>query len=520
MGLTGFMAKKGLKILSGLAGRNEHNLIHQQYEQLKYLLEKSKYTDFGIRYNFNKILRNKNSQALFEAFSSEVEIYDYLKINTQWWQLSRKGEENICWPGRTSLFATSSGTSDAATKYIPVTNEMINSIRRTALKQLITLAKYDLPSKYFETNVMMLGGCTELIDRGSFYEGDLSGIQAGKLPRWFQGYYKPGKNIATIRDWNDKLNAIAKKAPEWNIGVIMGIPAWNQIMIEKILEYHKLKNIHQIWPNLKIFVHGGVALEPYLAGFEKLLGEELIYMETYLASEGFFAYQDGPNKKTMKLVADNGIYYEFVPFNEENFDENNEIKSKAKVLNISQIKEEEEYALLISSCGGAWRYLIGDVVKFSSLEKAELVITGRTKHFLNICGEHLSVDNMNEAIKQVSEELEITIREFTVFGDVNGNNFGHRWYIGTDNSPSEQVLKEKLDRKLKFLNQDYKIKRAVTLKEMSLEILPADAFYKWMERMGKMGGQNKFPRVLNKKLHQMWTEFAAKAKNNSIINQP
>jgi hypothetical protein len=271
MGFTGLVVKEGLKILSVFKEREKSNPVMQQFNELRSLLYKAQFTDFGNKHNFRKLLKIKNPHDLYNAFTKQVSILDYVKINSQWWHLSRKGEEDICWPGRTNYFATSSGTTDAATKYIPVTKEMVQAIRSTGVRQLMTLPKYNLPSKIYETSVMMLGGCTDLIDRGSFYEGDLSGIQAGNLPGWFRAYYKPGSKIASIRDWDEKLNAIAKKAPEWNIGVLMGIPAWNQIMIEKIIEYHKVKNIHEIWPNLKIFVHGGVALDPYLPGFEKLL---------------------------------------------------------------------------------------------------------------------------------------------------------------------------------------------------------------------------------------------------------
>jgi hypothetical protein len=285
------------------------------------------------------------------------------------------------------------------------------------------------------------------------------------------------------------------------------VPAWIQILIEKIIGHYRVKNIHEIWPNLRVYVHGGVSIDPYRKGFEKLLGKPIYYIETYLASEGFIAYQAFPKRKSMRLVLNNGIFYEFVSFDDKNFTSTGEIKPEAKTLMINEVEEGKEYAVLLSTCAGAWRYLIGDVIKFTSLEESEIIITGRTKHFLSLCGEHLSVDNMNKAIELVSDEMNIDIKEFTVAGVPHNSLFGHHWFVGTNDPVNKEHLKEKLDNHLKQLNDDYAVERGAALKEVFVDVVPVKVFYNWMESKGKVGGQNKFPRVLKKEQLTEWSAF-------------
>jgi hypothetical protein len=277
--------------------------------------------------------------------------------------------------------------------------------------------------------------------------------------------------------------------------------------MEKIISHYKLNNIHEIWPNLRVYVHGGVSLDPYRKGFDKLMGKPISYIETYLASEGFIAFQAYPNKRSMRLVLNNGIFYEFVPFEEKNFDNNGEIKPDAETITIDEVEEGKEYAILLSSCAGAWRYLIGDVIKFVSLEDAEIIITGRTKHFLSLCGEHLSVDNMNKAIELVSNDFNIDIKEFTVAGIPHGSLFAHHWFVGTDDPVEPHTLKERLDAHLKVLNDDYAVERSAALKELHVDVVPVKRFYEWLESKGKVGGQNKFPRVMKNAQLEEWTTF-------------
>jgi hypothetical protein len=379
------------------------------------------------------------------------------------------------------------------------------------IKQLLSLRNYEnIPLKSIGKGYLMLGGSTDLQKGPGYFSGDLSGITAKKAPFWFSPFYKPGKKIARTRDWNKKLEAIVQEAPNWDLGFVVGVPAWIQMCMEMVIERYQLKHIHEIWPNLAFFCHGGVAFEPYKKGFERLLGKPLTYIETYLASEGFIAYQDRQFPDGMKLVLNEHIFFEFVPFDEKNFDAEGTIIEKPKTLLIDEVEEGKEYALLMSTVSGAWRYLIGDTVKFVNLERSEIIITGRTKHFLNLVGEHLSVDNMNKAIQVASEKLNISIAEFTVAGVPANGFFGHQWYIGTNESVNPEILRNTIDHTLTEINDDYAVERKSALKDINVEVLPEAKFLEFMERKGKLGGQYKFPRVLKGAMLEDWKEYLGK----------
>lgn len=508
MAILGNLLKKGIR-LREMMEQDYTAPFELQKKELKELLMEACRTEFGKHYNFQQILTafRHPSRDFYEQYRQHVPIHTYNKIFNEWWKLSLAGHKNICWPGRVKYFALSSGTSEASSKHIPVTKSMTRAIQKTSVRQILTLSKYDLPADFFTCGILMLGGSTHLHKRGNYFEGDLSGIQAAKLPFWFQHFYKPGKKIARTRNWETKLNEITEKAADWNIGIIVGVPAWLQILLEKIIAHYKVEHIHQIWPNLRVYVHGGVSFDPYRKSFEKLLGRPIHYIETYLASEGFIAFQAYPNRRSMRLVLNNGIFYEFVPFTEENFDAEGEIKPEAKTLLIDELEEGKEYALLLSTCAGAWRYLIGDVIKFTSKEESEIVITGRTKHFLSLCGEHLSVDNMNKAIELVSQDLNVAIPEFTVAGIPHGSLFAHQWYIGSERFVEASALRQQLDKRLKELNDDYAVERSAALKEIFVEVLPTQTFYDYMKSKGKLGSQNKFPRVLKSSQLDDWKAF-------------
>lgn len=508
MAILGTLLKKGIRLRDSLEQEYSSPLELQKVE-LKKLLIKAAKTEFGRKYNFDAILKEfkKRDDSFYKVFATHVPIYNYEKIYNEWWYRLKAGEKNITWPEAIRYFALTSGTSGASSKYIPISNDMVKAIRRTGVRQILSLSKYDLPDELFTKGILMLGGSTDLEFNGTYFSGDLSGITTGRLPIWFQTFYKPGKQISKNKDWGEKLEQIVEMAPKWDIGIIVGVPAWLQILIEKIIERYQLKTIHDIWPNLMIYVHGGVSFEPYRKGFEKLMAKPLIYMETYLASEGFLAFQALPERKSMRLVLNNGIFHEFVPFNERNFDENAEIHPNAEILKIDEVEEGKDYALLISTCAGAWRYQIGDVIRFVSKEESEIIITGRTKHFLSLCGEHLSVDNMNKAIHLVEEEMNLDIREFTVIGLPHGTLFAHHWFAGTDNNVDEKELRDKIDGHLKVLNDDYAVERKHALKEMRLTILPMSLFYGWLKAQGKEGGQNKFPRVLKGEKMENWLAY-------------
>ncbi|HNS45690.1 MAG TPA: GH3 auxin-responsive promoter family protein, partial [Bacteroidales bacterium] len=385
MPILGSILKKTIELRSKLPKEIRHrDRYEEQKGVLKKLLKKAQFTHFGEHYDFNSIVR---SDDIVNEFRERIPIQDYNSIFKHWWYRALNGEAYVTWPGRVKYFALSSGTSEASSKYIPVTNDMVRAIRKTSVRQLLSLVHYDFPPEFYDKGVLMLGGSTHLNYNGTYYEGDLSGITASGIPFWFQHFYKPGKRIAKEKDWATKLDEIVKNAINWDIGVIVGVPAWLQILMEKIIQHYQLKTIHELWPSLSIFVHGGVSFDPYKNGFEKLLSHPLTYMETYLASEGFIAYQSYPAPHAMQLVTDNGLFYEFIPFNDRNIDELGNLKAEPETLTLAEVKEGVEYVLLLSSCAGAWRYVIGDTIKFTSAEWCELVITGRTKHYLNICGE-------------------------------------------------------------------------------------------------------------------------------------
>ncbi|MES1214263.1 MAG: GH3 auxin-responsive promoter family protein [Bacteroidota bacterium] len=483
----------------------------QQLRVLKKILKKAKFTEFGQRYRFDDILLSRHPAKKFQEL---VPVHDYSKIYNEWWNKTLEGVPDVTWPGKIKYYALSSGTSEAASKYIPVTRDMLRSNTINYLKQLLSLLGYEEASRKAMTKgFLMLGGATDLKKgKAGWYAGDLSGILAKKRPFWFQTFYKPGGRIAALSDWNQKLNEIVEHAKDWDIGFIVGVPAWCQMCMEMVIEHYHLKNIHEIWPNLGFFVHGGVAFEPYKKGFEKLLGKPIVYIENYLSSEGFLGYKTREHAKGMQLILDNNIFFEFVPFDDKNFDSNGDLTDGHEVKMIHEVEEGKEYALLISTNSGAWRYLIGDTIKFVDLEKSEVAITGRTKHFLSLTGEHLSVDNMNKAIELVSEEFNISIPEYTVVGFPYQNLFAHKWYVACDDTIDANLLRTRIDENIRTLNDDYAVERDSALKEVFLEILPQEKFMRFMELKGKLGSQHKFPRVMKGRMLEEWERYLETGK--------
>lgn len=483
---------------------NHSRAVEHQARTLKKLLTSAKETHYGNTYNFNSILDADNPYIEFK----KTPLNNYSTMY-KWWQQAKEGQENITWPGKVEYFALSSGTSEGASKYIPVTKNMLRAIKRASLRQIIYIARSDLPKDYLAKHYLMIGGSTDLHFDGTTYSGDLSGITTSNLPGWFERFSKPEGAIKREKNWQSKIEHITENAKNWDVAMIAGVPAWIQLLFEKIIDKYELETIHDIWPNLTVYIHGGVSFEPYKKSFEKLLSKPLMYFETYLASEGFVAFQTREDSEGMRLMTRNGIFFEFIPFNEDNFTVDGELKPNPEVLNLAEVEEGKEYALLISTCAGAWRYMIGDTVKFTSIDKCEIKITGRTKHFISMVGEHLSVDNMNHAIEKVAEYFNTTFNEYTVSGVPHQGFFGHQWYIGCENGCNldPEEVKQKLDEALMELNDDYKVERSSALKDIFVELIPVESFIDWMEYKGKLGSQNKFPRVMKKAQHDEWKEF-------------
>ncbi len=477
----------------------------QQLKVLKKLLKKARFTEFGQRYRFDEILLGKH---LGKKFQQQVPTFNYNSIYKDWWHKTLEGKPDICWPGKIKYYALSSGTSESASKYIPITEDLLKGNRVVMIKQLLSLRHYDgIPYSNIGKGWLMLGGSTQLQKGQGYYAGDLSGITAKKVPFWFTPFYKPGKKIAKMTDWNDKLEEIVEQAPNWDISFVVGVPAWIQMCMEKIIERYKLRTIHDIWPHLSFFVHGGVSFEPYKKGFEKLLAKPLTYIETYLASEGFIAYQDRQYARGMKLSINDHIFFEFVPFDDENFDSEGNMVANPRAYMIHEVEEGRDYAILLSTSAGAWRYLIGDTVRFADAARCEIIITGRTKHFLSLVGEHLSVDNMSRALQLASEEINASIPEFTVAGLPHGSFFAHQWFVASDDHVDAELLCRKIDEHLKVLNDDYAVERASALKEITLRVLPEKTFMDFLASKGKVGGQHKFPRVLKGAMLEDWLSF-------------
>ena len=475
-----------------------------QRKTLKRLLRKAQNTAFGTYYGFSDILYAPN---IIEAFQQKVPIFDYDKIHDEWWYKSLQNKPNITWRGKVKYFALSSGTSGAPSKYIPMTDDMIRSIRKAGMKAFFASTKFGLDADFFTKKGLLIGGSTSLRDTGGYYVGDMSGINVKKRPLWLQSFTRPGDNILSITDWNQRLDIIARNAPKWDIGFISGIPSWVQLMIEKVVAYNKVDNIHEIWPNLQVFVHGGIAFEPHRKAFDALMKKPMIYIDTYLASEGFIALQNRPNTLSMAMILNNGIFYEFIPFNEDNFTSEGNLKGIPKTFTIHEVQEGIDYALVMSTCAGSWRYLIGDTVRFTDIRRKEIIITGRTKHFLSVTGEHLSVDNMNQGIQHAQNILKTDVKEFTASAIETPTGFAHKWYIGCTPSVNAANFGQLLDEKLKEINDDYATERSAVLGLPQIQIIPPTIFLEYLKTKGKYGGQGKFPRVMKKEQFQDWEKF-------------
>lgn len=428
-------------------------------------------------------------------------------MEEKWWVKTQEGLEDITWPGVPTYFARSSGTTGKTSKKIPVTDEMVEAIRNAGIKQVGALANFDVQSDFFEKEIMMLGSSTNLEEQDQFLEGEISGISASNIPFWFRGYYKPGEEIAQMEDWDEKVETIAKRAREWDIGALSGIPSWMELMMKKVIEYHGAKNIHEIWPNLQAYTSGGVAFQPYEKSFNQLLAHPIIIIDTYLASEGFLAFQNRPETTSMKLVTDNGIYFEFVPFNPDYINDDGSLSQDAPALTLEEVEVDTDYVLIISTVSGAWRYLIGDTIAFTDVEKAEIKITGRTKFFLNVVGSQLSVNKMEVALRELEEKFDIKIPEFTLAAVKIDEEFYHHWYLGTDTETSDEKLAEALDNALKEANKNYAVARSKALKGVKVSTVSLEVFQEWSAKNKKKGGQVKMEKVMGEEKFAEWEEF-------------
>jgi hypothetical protein len=506
MAIIGEIIKNGIQILGNF--QNQKNHSDNQKQVLQKLLTTAKHTAFGRHYNFQDIL-DQNDTA--KNFKKNVPYFDYDKLQKDWWYLVHEGKPNITWIGEPDYFALSSGTTGKESKRIPITKDMLESIKNAGLKQVMSLKNFDLPADFFQKDILMLGSSTDLQKRNdNKLEGEISGITASNIPFWFQSFYKPGKKISQIDDWDKRVKEIAKQAKNWDVGALSGIPSWIELMLEKVINYHNLDHIHQIWPNLQVYTSGGVAFGPYKKSFKALTGKPVLVIDTYLASEGYIATQIRPDTDAMQLNTDNGIYFEFVPFKPEYIDDKGALKPNVPSLAIDEVEEGTDYVLVISTVAGAWRYMIGDTIQFTDVERAEIKITGRTKFFLNTVGSQLSVNKMDDAMRQLEDRFNTQIREYTiaVVKDEN-DDFYHHWYLGTNLEADPQNVSQYLDEALKAANKNYKVARTKALKGVKVELIDPNLFYSWNDHQKKKGGQVKMERVMDEEKFKEWQEFVA-----------
>lgn len=476
--------------------------LANQIQTLDRILHKARKTAIAQAYNFENILDSSDRQ---KAFQSNVPITNYDEFYDLWLRVTMSGEKDHTWPGRVRHYALSSGTTGSPSKRIPVTPSMIRFFQKASLKQISILHSLNLSDEFYSGQILTVGGSSDLVKKENYVEGDLSGILRKYSNFFASPITRPGRKITKESDWNTKLSMMVDKAPEWNISIIAGVPSWCILLMEKIIEKHQLSSIHQIWPNLEVYVHGGVFMDPYIERLNKVLGRKIHLLDTYLASEGYFAYQTSPERRGMQLLLEAGVFFEFIPFNSDYFDENGDIIDPHAAFTIDEIQPEIDYALVITTQAGLWRYMIGDLVRFIDIEQRELIITGRIKQYLSLCGEHLSLDNINQAFSEVTKELNSNSVEFTIAA--NSENLEHHWFIASDNDINGQELMAKIDNKIRGLNDDYHCARKINLKEPMVTLLPTQLFYDFMEKQGKLGSQNKFPRVLNKEQKKQWLAF-------------
>jgi hypothetical protein len=482
--------------------------LQAQQETLKELLEKSKNTAFGKYYGFQDLIKKKNLAA---AFSEEVPFHDYDDMEF-WWKKTLERKEDISWPGKVKHFAVSSGTTGHS-KHIPVTEDMLESIRNAGIQQVLSLSNFkSLPESFFTKQILMLGSSTNLNEVQGHLEGEISGISASNIPNWFHNFYKPGEEISRIDDWDERVEAIAKEAKNWDIGTISGIPSWIELMLQRVMEYNKVDSIHDIWPNLAVYTSGGVALDPYKKSFEKLFTKPVQYIDTYLASEGYLATQTRPDTDAMQLLCDNGVYFEFVPFEEDSVLESGKVNPEKKAIDISKVKEGHEYILLISTVSGAWRYMIGDTIKFTDVSRSEIKITGRTKFFLNVVGSQLSVTKMDDAVQSLNQNFPLNIKEFTVSAVKENEDYIHHWYLGLEdfkNDLDEEAITKHLDEHLRDINKNYNVARDKALKNVKVSLISVDKFVEWNDANKKKGGQVKMEKVMKEADFREFQEFVA-----------
>ena len=463
--------------------------IDVQDELLKGLIYKAKSTEIGNQYDFRSINN-------YQDFAERVPVTCY-EDNQSLYERARKGESNIFWPSPIKWFAKSSGTTNARSKFLPVSIESLENCHYAASKDLLCLYLNNNPdSELFVGKSLRLGGSKELYEENGTVFGDLSAILIDNMPFWAEFSSTPSSEVSLMSDWETKMQAVVDETINENVTSLVGVPSWVLVLLNNVLETTQKKNLFEVWPNLEAYFHGGVSFDPYREQYQKLLPKNNFrYYETYNASEGFFAIQDRNNSKELLLMLDYGIFYEFIPMDTYN-------TSKEKIIPLSEVELGKNYAIVITTNAGLWRYKIGDTVRFTSKAPYRIKVTGRTKHHINVFGEELIIENAESALRKASKLTHSEIVDYTA-GPIfmKGKEKGaHEWIIEFKKLPDDNsTFNQLLDAFLQEANSDYEAKRYnnTTLNFPKIHIARKNLFKDWLKGHNKLGGQHKIPRLSN-----------------------
>lgn len=445
-------------------------------------------TDYGKIHGFN-------SMSSYEDFQKNVPIVTYEDFEP-YIEQARQGKPDIFWPGYIRKFAKSSGTTNAKSKFIPISEESLEDCHFKAGKDLVSIYANNHPENLLFLNKnLRLGGSSELYEDFNTKFGDLSAIMIENLPFWVEITTTPSRKVSLMSEWESKLSAIIAEVKNEDVGSFSGVPSWMMVLLQRVLKETGHQSISELWPNLEVFFHGGISFKPYKEQYRKIIGKDINYYEIYNASEGFFGIQDRHGSDEMLLMLDYGIFYEFIPM--ETFDPKN-----LQAIPLENVEIGKNYAMVITTNSGLWRYLIGDTVRFTSLKPYRIKISGRTKHYINAFGEELMIDNVETALSKACEMTDSCISDFTgapVFMK-DGESGAHEWIFEFTKQPTDLDRFTKIfDDHLKAINSDYEAKRYnnITLKTPVVHVAKPQLFYNWMSQRGKLGGQNKVPRLSN-----------------------
>ena len=463
--------------------------VEVQNELLTRLISSAKSTSWGTQYKYKKI---KN----LDDYKDSVPVSDYEDLKPYIYRL-KAGEKNLLWPGEIKWFAKSSGTTSDKSKFIPLSKEALEECHFKGGKDMLSIYCNNHPETLiFTGKSLTMGGSKQInqLNSASYY-GDLSAILINNLPFWAEVLSTPDSSIALMGDYEEKLQKMAQVTLKEDVTSIAGVPSWILVLLDKILNLTNKTNLKEIWPNLEVYFHGAINFDPYRSQFRQIMGNNMNYLELYNASEGFFGIQDQVNSDELLLMLDYGIYYEFLPLPEDD-------NLYPTTLSLDEVELDTNYALIISTNAGLWRYKLGDTVKFTSLSPYRVKISGRTKHFINAVGEELMVDNAEMAITRACEECNAVLAEYTAAPIYPTTNTPgrHEWLIEFTKEPENlDHFAEVLDEALKSLNSDYEAKRTLSMALQAPLIVPVEhgTFYTWMKKRGKLGGQHKVPRLFN-----------------------